>query len=79
MMLIILGCCFIQSLYFSYELQEDSVQDFIQCSSIPLHPSGRRGILSGRRGYSIRTLSFIRDVMQKMVNRPDVRLHGPDA
>jgi len=28
MMLIIQGCCFIQSLYFNYELQEDSVQDF---------------------------------------------------
>jgi hypothetical protein len=40
MMLIIQGCCFIQSLHFSYELQEDFVQDSKQRSSIPLHPSG---------------------------------------
>jgi hypothetical protein len=40
------GCFFIQSLHFSYEFQEDSVQDSKQCSSVPLHLSGQRGIPS---------------------------------
>jgi hypothetical protein len=147
MMLIIQECCFIQSLHFSYELQEDFVQDSKQCTSDPLHQSGRHGIPSGRssvksiihlddekflsecpsmsksfelfsvasirisqqhvwtsfivrqvkkisfqntdmerqlqpserRGYSVRKLSLTRQVVQKMFNRPDIRLHGPDV
>jgi hypothetical protein len=58
MMLIIQGCCFIQSLHLSYELQEGSMQDFKQCSSVPLHPSGRRGIPfehSSIKASSVRT------------------------
>jgi hypothetical protein len=35
MMLIIQGCCFIQSLHFSYELQEDSVQKSKQSVQFP--------------------------------------------
>jgi hypothetical protein len=34
---------------------------------------------SERCGYSVRTLSLIRQAMQKTFNRPDVRLHGPDV
>jgi len=146
MMLIKQGCCYFQSLHFSYMLQEDSVHNSRQCSSSPLHPSRSRDISSGlsfvkhhpsrrrelsfrtpfcvqklrtvpscirpdvsttrpdalqcstskrisfpitdmgrqlqpsrRRGYSIPTLSLIRQVMQKTFNRPDVSLHCPDA
>jgi len=66
MMLIIQGYCFIQSLHFSYELQEDSVQDSKQCSSVPLHPFGRCGIPFGHssvKASSIRTTrTFLLDV-----------------
>jgi hypothetical protein len=65
MLLINQGYCYIQSLHFSYVLQEDSVQNSRQWSSSPLHPFGRRGILSGcssvkqhpsgRQDLSIRT------------------------
>jgi len=56
-----------------------------------LHPSGRfsntsirpsvfdKWQPSGRRGYSIWTLSLIRQVVQKMFNRLDVSLHYSDA
>jgi hypothetical protein len=58
--------------------------DAFQCStsqkiSFQNTDIGRQLQPSGRRGYSIQTLSLIRQVMQKMFNRPDVRLHGPDA
>jgi hypothetical protein len=33
----------------------------------------------GQRGYSIRTLSLIRQVVQRMFNHPDFRLHGPES
>jgi hypothetical protein len=145
MMLFLQRCCFIQSLHFSYELQEDSVQNSKQCSSVPLHPSERRGIPSGRSSVKassvLTTRTFRPDVplcpkasncsrlhpsrrlsntfgclsmfdkskdffpkhkygkiaaivrtmwlfhldtildnfMQKMFNRPNVKLHGPDA
>jgi hypothetical protein len=39
---------------------------------------GRQLQPSGQRGYSLRTLSLIRQVVQKMFNRWDNRLHGPD-
>lgn len=57
------GYCFIQSLHFSYELQEDSMQDSKQCSSVPLHPSGGHEILSGRssnKASSVRTMRSFR-------------------
>jgi len=47
MMFIKQGCCYFQSLHFSYMLQEDSVQNSRHCSSSPLHLFGRRDILSG--------------------------------
>jgi hypothetical protein len=146
MMLFIQGCWYIQSLHFVYVLQEDYVQNSRQWNSSPLHPFGRRGILSGhssvkhhpsgrrelsvrtpfcvkklqtvtscirpdvsatrsdalqcstskrisfpnkdmgrqlqpsrRRGYSVRTLSLIRQVVQKTFNHPDVSLHCSDT
>jgi hypothetical protein len=48
MMLIKQGCCYFQSLHFSYMLQENSVQNPRQCSSSPLYPSEQSDILSGR-------------------------------
>jgi hypothetical protein len=42
------GYCYIQSLHFSYVLQEDSVQNSRQWSSSPLHPSEWLGIPSKR-------------------------------
>jgi hypothetical protein len=59
-MLIIQGYCFIQSLHFSYELQEDSVQDSKQCSSVPLYPSERRGIPSERSSVKASSIWTIR-------------------
>jgi hypothetical protein len=47
-MMLILQGYFIQSLHFNYELQEDSLQDAKQYSSVPLHLSGRCGIPFGR-------------------------------
>jgi len=123
------GYCYIQSLHFGYVLQEDSVQNSRQCSSDPLHQSGRQELSvqtpiciqkiqtipccirldvsatcldsfqcstskrisfpntnmgrqlqpSGRPSYFVRTLSLIRQVVQKMFNRPNVSLHCPDA
>jgi hypothetical protein len=58
MMLIIKGCCFIQSLHFSFELQEDFVQDSKQYSSVPLHLSRRCGFLFGRCGFLSRRSSI---------------------
>jgi hypothetical protein len=40
---------------------------------------GRQLQLSGRRGYSVWTLSLARQVVQKKFNRLDVRLYGPEA
>jgi hypothetical protein len=40
---------------------------------------GRQLQPSGRRGYSVQTLSLIRQVVQKTFNRLNVRLHGLDA
>jgi hypothetical protein len=40
---------------------------------------GRQLQPSEQRGYSVRRLSLIRQVMQKMFNCPDVKLHGPNA
>jgi hypothetical protein len=40
---------------------------------------GRQLQSSERCGIPVRTLSLIRQVMQKKFNHPDVRLHGPDA
>jgi len=63
MMVILQGCCFIQSLHFSDKLQEDFVQDFKQCSLVPLHPSRRLEIPSGRssvKASSVRTMRTFR-------------------
>jgi len=46
------GCCFIQSLHFSYVLQEDSVKFSRKFISVPCQPSGRRGIPSGLSSVS---------------------------
>jgi hypothetical protein len=139
MMLLIQGCCYIQSLHFSSVLQEDCVEfkivkfkslvsvwtmwysvrtliyqtssiwttrfsvrtpicvqklrtvpscicldvsttrsDVLQCStskgiSFPNTDMGRQLQPSGRCGYSIRTLSLIRQVVQKMFKRPDAQ------
>jgi hypothetical protein len=58
--------------------------DALQCStskriSFPNTNIGRQLQPSGRRGYYVRTLSLIRQVIQKTFNRPDVSLHCPDA
>jgi hypothetical protein len=47
MLLLSQGCCFIQSLLFSYVLQEDSVKFLRKFISVPCQPSGRSGIPSG--------------------------------
>jgi hypothetical protein len=52
MLLLSQGCCFIQSLLFSYILQEDSMKFSRKFISVPCQPSGRRGILSGRSSVS---------------------------
>jgi hypothetical protein len=68
MMLFIQGCCFIQSLHFSYELQEDSVQLSKQCSSVPFHPSEQRGIPSKRSSIKVSSVRTMRTF------RPDIPL-----
>jgi len=52
MLLLSQGCCFIQSLLFSYVLQDDSVKFSRKFISVPYQPSGRRGIPSGRSSVS---------------------------
>jgi hypothetical protein len=52
MLLLSQGCCFIQSLLFSYGLQEDSVKFSRKFISVPCQPSGRHGIQSGRSSVS---------------------------
>jgi hypothetical protein len=89
-MLIKHGCCYFQSLHFSYMLQEDSVHNSRQCSSSPLHPSRSRDISSGRsfvkhhpsrrRELSVRTpfcVQKLRTVPSCI--RPDVSTTRPDA
>jgi hypothetical protein len=71
MMLFLQWCCFIQSLHFSYELQEDSVHNSKQCSSVPLHPSERRGIPFGRSSVKA---SSVRTTRTFQTFRPDVPL-----
>jgi hypothetical protein len=56
----------------------------IQCStsnrvSISDTDMGRQLQSSGRCSIPVRTLSLIRQVVQKKFNRPDVKLHGPDT
>jgi len=46
------GCCFIQSLLFSYVLQEDSMKFSRKFILVPCQPSGRRGIPAGRSSVS---------------------------
>jgi hypothetical protein len=46
MLLLSQGCCFIQSLLFSYVLQEDSVKFSRKFILVPCQPSGRRGLPS---------------------------------
>jgi len=58
MLLLSQGCCFIQSLHFSYELQENSMQNSNQ--SVPLYPSGRRGISSGRSSVKASSVQVTR-------------------
>jgi hypothetical protein len=48
MLLLSQGCSLIQSLLFSYGLQEDSVKFSRKFISVPCQPSGRHGIPSGR-------------------------------
>jgi len=57
MLLLSQGCYFIQSLLFSYVLQEDSVKFLRKFISVPFQPSRRRGIPSGRSSVKA---SFIR-------------------
>jgi hypothetical protein len=58
--------------------------DAIQCLtskriSVPNTDIGRQLQPSGRRSYSVRTLSLIRQDVQKVFNGPDVSLHCLDA
>jgi len=58
--------------------------DALQCStskriSFPNKDMGRQLQPSRRRGYSVRTLSLIRQVVQKTFNHPDVSLHCSDT
>jgi hypothetical protein len=58
--------------------------DTIQCStskriSFPNTDMGRQLQPFERRGYSVRTLSFIRQDLQKICNRPDASLYCLDA
>jgi len=52
MLLLSQGYCFIQSLLFSYVLQEDSVKFSRKFISVPCQPSGQRGIPSGHSSVS---------------------------
>jgi len=52
MLLLSQGCSFIQSLLFSYVLQEDSVKFSRKFISVRCQPSRRRGITSGRSSVS---------------------------
>jgi hypothetical protein len=58
--------------------------DAFQCStsqkiSFQNTDIGRQLPPSGCRGYSVQTLSLIRQVMQKIFNRRNIRLYGLDA
>jgi hypothetical protein len=90
MMLIIQGCCFIQSLHFSFELQEDSVQNSKQLVQFPcirpndmiFHPNAQlsKHHPSGRRELSVRT--FLCDEKLRIVQsciRPNVSATCLDA
>jgi hypothetical protein len=66
MLLLSQGCCFIQSLLFSYFLQEDSVKFLRKFISVPCQLSGRCGILSGRPAV-------------QSSSRPDDVSYRPDA
>jgi hypothetical protein len=68
MMLIIQGCCFIQSLHFSFELQRRLCAEFKVVSTVPLQPSERHVILSRR---STIQASFVRTTR---TFRPDLPL-----
>jgi len=72
-MLIILGCCYIQSVLFCYVLQEDSMRNSRQCCSSLLHPSGWRE-LSVRTPICIQKLWTVIGCI-----RPDVSATRPDA
>jgi len=52
----------------------DKEKDFV-----PKHRYGKTAANVRAMCVPIRTLSLIRQVMQKKFNHPDVRLHGPDA
>jgi hypothetical protein len=52
MFLLSQGYCFIQSLLFSYVLQEDFVKFSKKFISVPCQQSGRRGLPSGRSSVS---------------------------
>jgi len=58
MMLILQGCCFIQSLHFCDKFQEDFVQDFKQCSSSSL-------------AYVWTTWNFVWTLIYQSIIRPD--------
>jgi hypothetical protein len=49
------------------------------CDPMKYAVCGKKLQPSKRRGHSIRTLSLIRQVVQKMFNCPNHRLHGLDA
>jgi len=58
--------------------------DAIQCSTsnrvfVSDTDMGRQLQPSERCDVPVRTLSLIRQVVQKKSNHPDVKLHGPDA
>jgi hypothetical protein len=59
MMLFRQGCCFIQSLHFSFVLQRRLYAEFKAVSAVPLQPSGWRVILFGHsnvQASSVRTM-----------------------
>jgi hypothetical protein len=68
MMLIIQGCCFIQSLHFSFWASRRLCADFKAVSSISLQPSGWHVISSGRSTVEV---SFVRTTR---TFRPDLPL-----
>jgi len=83
MMLFIQGCYFIQSLHFSYELQEYSMQNSKRCSSAPLHPFGWCGILSGHSSIKASSvwMSFYVQKLRTVLGciHPDVSVTRLDA
>jgi len=76
------GCCFIQSLLFSYVLQEDSVKFLRKFILVPRQPSGRHGIPFGRSLVSdirLDDMVFCLDAHQSTTSIRTTRTFRPDA